>query len=131
MSTQDSTNILARVHKGMVVHDQYGKPLGVVDEVVMGGEQGGNVANSGAMPVAPQVNMSGSGASIANIQHVDHIDADLPEGLRDHLLHSGYVRVRPEGALATKNYFVMPGQIGHVSEDDIKLTLPEAQLVKA
>lgn len=133
MDTQDSTNILARIYKGMKAYDLYGKPMGVVDEVCMGGVQGdtSTVEHSGSVPVAPQVNVSGSGASIANIQYVDNVEADLPEELRDHLLRSGYLRVKAEGALSTLDYYVLPGQIGHVGEDNVKLTLPVDKVVKA
>jgi hypothetical protein len=129
---QDSTNILTRVYKGMTVHDQHGKPIGMVDQVVMGSEQGdGAVEQSGSVPVAPQVNISGSGASIANIQYVGELDANLPEELRAHLLHSGYIRVKPDGVLSTTDYYVMPGQVARVGENSVKLTLPVEQLTRA
>jgi len=132
MDMPDATNVLTRVYKGMIVNDMHGKPVGVVDAVVMGGAQdNANVESSGSVPVAPQVNLSGSGASIANIQYVDNLDVNLPEELRNHLLQSGYLRVKPAGALATVNYFVLPGQIAHVGENRLKLTLPMDQLVKS
>jgi hypothetical protein len=133
VNTQDSTNVLTRVYKGQKVYDLHGKPIGIVDEVVMGGVQASadNVEHSGSVPVAPQVNISGSGASIANIQYVDNLDANLPEELRDHLLRGGFLRVKPQDVTATTDYYVMPGQIQRVGEDNIRLTLPIDQVIKA
>ncbi|MBZ0286058.1 MAG: hypothetical protein K8I30_00480 [Anaerolineae bacterium] len=127
----DNDNILTRVYKGMTVYDGAGRPIGIVDQVCLGGVNADSVEHSGSVPVAPQVNISGSGASIANVQYVDDLDVDLPEELRDHLLRTGYLRVREDVVAATTDYYVMPGQITRVGENNIRLNLPVDQLVRA
>lgn len=126
---QTTDSILTRVYKGMSVFDGRGRPVGVVEQVILGGLDAEEVAEDGAVPVAPQVNISGSGASIANIQYANEIQDDLPEELREHLLRSGYLRVRGGGVLAGL-YLVTPGQIARVDEDLVRLNLPVEQLVQ-
>ncbi|MBK8084463.1 MAG: hypothetical protein IPK28_11985 [Devosia sp.] len=115
---------LRSVEKGMKVHDRDNQEIGRVDWVRFGDDD----------PETPEIEAN-AGAEVPRRDTL--IDAiadvfrpdDLPEEVRQRLLHQGFVRIDADGLFAADRY-VTPEQIGSVNRDGITLNVSRDDLLK-
>jgi len=120
-------SVLTHIHEGMGVYDPNGHYLGKVDRLYMGAS-------------SPAANERGEGAATApnpdlrddtlmdDIAEVFAPD-DLPEVLRNRLLHDGFIRLDTAGLFAADRY-ILPDQIASVSGDRVRLKVSRDELIK-
>ncbi len=121
-------NILENIREGMTVHDSSGKDFGKVELVYLG-EDAGHVQPYG--PGAPTVNdpTKRPASFVTNFVRAAFGDDVLPEILRTRLLKEGFIRVDAAGLFAADRY-VIRGQIGSVTGDDVHLNVTRDELLK-
>jgi hypothetical protein len=119
-------NILIKVREGMHVHDPHDKHVGSVAEVYFGSaaskeerERGTGAASIGHPEMRDD-------SLIDNIAEVFDPN-DLPEVVRNRLLHGGYIRIDTAG-LFTADRFATPDQIAGVTGDTVHLAVASDKL---
>jgi hypothetical protein len=118
------TASLRQIHQGMKVIDSTNKEIGEVEMVMFGDDD----------PTTPELESTGISPRERRDTLIDNIaDAfrtdELPEEVREKLLHQGFIRVDADGLFAADRY-VMPEQIGTVDADAVILTVSKDDLVK-
>ena len=115
---------LRQIHEGMKVIDRTNKQIGEVEMVMFGDDD----------PATPELEASGLSQRgrrdtlIENIADAFRTD-ELPEEVREKLLHQGFIRVDADGLFAADRY-VMPEQISRVDADAVTLTVSKDELIK-
>ena len=120
-----TANALRSVEAGMKVFDRERHEIGKVDYVQFGDDD----------PETPEVEASRNSdlgqrndSLMANIAKAFTAD-ELPEEIRERLLHQGFVRIDSSGLFAVDRY-IMPDQIDSVSGDSLMLNVSQDELVK-
>jgi hypothetical protein len=120
-------SVLTHVREGMGVYDANDHYLGKVERLYMGAS-------------SPTENELGEGAATAPnpdlrddtlVDDIAKVFApdDLPEVLRNRLLHNGFIRIDSAGLFAADRY-VLPDQIAGVSGDRVRLKVSRDELIK-
>ena len=115
---------LRQIQEGMKVIDRTNKQIGEVEMVMFGDDD----------PATPELETSGLSQRgrrdtlIENIADAFRTD-ELPEEVREKLLHQGFIRVDADGLFAADRY-VMPEQISRVDADAVTLTVSKDELIK-
>ncbi len=112
------------VQQGMRVFDREHHEIGKVEWVQFGDDD----------PDTVEVEASGPSAARDDNPLVDVIAKafttdNVPEELRDRLVHQGFVRIDANGLFAADRY-VMPEQIDSVSGDGLMLNVTRDDLIK-
>jgi hypothetical protein len=120
-----STTTLRFIEEGMRVFDRERHEIGKVEWVQFGDDD----------PETPEVEATGlsdmgdrNDTLIKNMAEAFRPD-DLPDELRERLLHQGFVRIDADGLFAADRY-VTPEQIDSVSPDGLMLNVSKDELVK-
>ncbi len=121
---------LELVREGMKVFDRNGKEIGKVDMVRMSGVS--NKASSRGL--GSTTTTTSSDAALPSDTVVDDVASafandHLPEELRERLMQKGFFRVDTKGLFASDRY-VLPDQIGTVSNDEVHLKASRDELIK-
>ncbi|MDC9822346.1 hypothetical protein PRN20_01265 [Devosia sp. ZB163] len=113
------------VEQGMKVFDREHHEIGKVEFVRFGDDD----------PDTPEVEASGlsdlrdrESSFIDDIARAFHPD-DMPEEIRERLLHQGFVRIDANGLFAADRY-ITPEQIASVSDDGLTLNVTKDELIK-
>jgi hypothetical protein len=119
-----TSSSLRFVEQGMRVFDREHHEIGKVDWVQFGDDD----------PDTPEVEASGPSGRRDDDTLIDVLarafTADnVPEEVRDRLVHQGFVRIDADGLFAADRY-VMPEQIASVSGDGMTLNVSKDQLIK-
>ena len=119
-----TTASLRNVEQGMRVFDSDNREIGKVEWVQFGDDD----------PDTPEVEASGPSGPRDDDNLFDVIakafrSDNVPEELRDRLVHQGFVRIDSDGLFQADRY-VMPEQIQSVSGDEVTLNVTKEQLVK-
>lgn len=119
-----TSSSLRFVEQGMRVFDREHHEIGKVDWVQFGDDD----------PETPEVEASGPSGRRDDATLIDVLarafTADnVPEEVRDRLVHQGFVRIDADGLFAADRY-VMPEQIASVSGDGMTLNVSKDQLIK-
>ena len=120
-------SILTHIREGMGVYDPKDHYLGKVERLYMGAS-------------TPVENELGEGAATAPdpdlrddtlVDDIAKVFApdDLPEVLRNRLLHDGFIRLDTAGLFAADRY-ILPDQIAGVSGDRVRLKVSRDELIK-
>jgi hypothetical protein len=119
-------NVLSSVHEGMKVFDASHKEIGRVDWVQFGND---NPSTGDAEAQSTKgMEQERQASLIDNVVDAFRVD-DLPEPVRQRLLMQGFIRIDAEGLFAADRY-VLPEQIGSVSDDELMLTVDKDELMK-
>ena len=115
---------LRNVEHGMRVFDREHQEIGKVEWVQFGDDD----------PDTIEVEASGPRQQRDDVNLVDVIakaftSDNVPEELRDRLVHQGFVRIDADGLFEADRY-VMPDQIDSVSGDEVTLNVTREQLIK-
>lgn len=115
---------LRNVEQGMRVFDRENREIGKVEWVQFGDDD----------PETPDVEASGpSGGgrdeTLFNIMAKAFTTDNVPEELKDRLVHQGFVRIDADGLFQADRY-VMPDQIDSVSGEGLMLNVTKEQLIK-
>ncbi len=120
-----SPSSLRNVEEGMKVFDRENHEIGKVEYVQFGDDD----------PETPEVEAEGisdlrqrDDSLIDDIAKVFSPD-DLPEEIRERLLHQGFVRLDADGLFAADRY-ITPEQISSVSGDGLMLNVSKDELIK-
>lgn len=120
-----STTTLRFIEEGMRVFDRERHEIGKVEWVQFGDDD----------PETPEVEATGlsdtrarNDTLIQNLAEAFRPD-DLPDEVRDRLLHQGFVRIDADGLFAADRY-VTPEQIDSVSADGLMLNVSKDELLK-
>ena len=119
-----TSSSLRFVEQGMRVFDREHHEIGKVDWVQFGDDD----------PETPEVEPSGpsgrrTDATLFDVLARAFTADNVPEEVRDRLLHQGFVRIDADGLFAADRY-VMPEQIASVSGDGMTLNVSKDQLIK-
>ena len=119
-----STASLRQIHQGMKVIDSTNKEIGEVEMVMFGDDD----------PSTPELESSGISPRQRRDSLIDNLAAafrtdELPEEIREKLLHQGFIRVDVDGLFAADR-FVLPDQIGSIAGDAVTLTVTRNELMK-
>jgi len=119
-----TSSSLRFVEQGMRVFDREHHEIGKVDWVQFGDDD----------PDTAEVEASGPSGRRDDDTLIDVLarafTADnVPEEVRDRLVHQGFVRIDADGLFAADRY-VMPEQIASVSGDGMTLNVSKDQLIK-
>lgn len=119
-----TSSSLRFVEQGMRVFDREHHEIGKVDWVQFGDDD----------PETPEVEANGPSGRRDDDTLIDVLarafTADnVPEEVRDRLVHQGFVRIDADGLFAADRY-VMPEQIASVSGDGMTLNVSKDQLIK-
>lgn len=117
---------LRDIHEGMRVFDATNEQIGKVDWVKFGDDD----------PATPEPEASGI-SPIENDRRDTLIDNiaealrpdEIPEEVREKLLHQGFVRIDADGLFDADRY-VIPEQIASVSGDALTLRVSKSELLK-
>ena len=126
-SKDTGNKVLQSVKIGMEVYDSQEHRLGKVEDMYAGAS-------------SPTANARGTGAATAPAQDTgndklfDQIaqafaSDNLPEELRQRLLHDGYLRIGGDGLFGRARY-VLPDQVSSVSGDRVVLRVNRDELIK-
>lgn len=112
------------VEQGMRVFDREHHEIGKVEWVQFGDDD----------PDTLEVEASGPRRDRDDVNLFDVIakaftSDNVPEELRDRLVHQGFVRIDADGLFQADRY-VMPDQIDSVSGDEVTLNVTREQLIK-
>lgn len=117
---------LRDIREGMKVYDATDKEIGTVEYVQFGDDD----------PATEEIEASGlsdlkvrDDSLIFDIAKVFNPDDDLPDEVRERLLHQGFVRIDADGWFSADRY-VTPEQIQLVSGDALRLNVAKDQLAK-
>ena len=115
---------LRNVEHGMRVFDREHLEIGKVEWVQFGDDD----------PETPELEASGPRHQRDDNTLFDVIaraftSDNVPEELRDRLVHQGFVRIDADGLFQADRY-VMPEQIDSVSGDEVTLNVTRDQLIK-
>jgi len=124
MRRGEMQNVLENVREGMKVFDSAHHEIGKVEwvKLVDEDEETGEPVEAG-LDAEPDRH-----SLITDIAEAFRGD-DVPEEVRERLLHDGFIRIDAEGLFAADRY-VLPDQIAGVSGDGITLTVSKDQLIK-
>ena len=119
-----TSSSLRFVEQGMRVFDREHHEIGKVEWVQFGDDD----------PDTTEVEASGPRRQPYDDTFIDVIaraftDDNVPEELRDRLVHQGFVRIDSDGLFAADRY-VMPEQIDSVSGDGLTLNVTRDELLK-
>lgn len=120
--------ILTLVREGMDVYDVRENRIGSV-RLVRFGEATEEEQEMGTGPATPG---AADALNMRNDSIIDNIaeafdPVDLPEGLREKLLLSGFIRLDTSGLFAADR-FITPEQIARVADDNVYLSVERDQL---
>jgi hypothetical protein len=112
------------VEQGMRVFDREHQEIGKVEWVQFGDDD----------PDTLELEASGPSGKRQDANLFDVIASafrsdNVPEELRDRLVHQGFVRIDSDGLFQADRY-VMPDQIDSVSGDEVTLNVTKQQLIK-
>ena len=117
-------HVLEHISEGMKVVDSRQKEIGTVEYVKLVDE------DSSGEPVAAGLNELDEPRHTLIDDIADAFGADdVPEAVRQRLLHDGFIRMDAEGIFAADRY-VLPEQIESVTADRVVLNVSKDQLVK-
>lgn len=119
-----TSSSLRFVEQGMRVFDREHHEIGKVDWVQFGDDD----------PETPEVEANGpsgrrTDATLFDVLARAFTADNVPEEVRDRLVHQGFVRIDADGLFAADRY-VMPEQIASVSGDGMTLNVSKDQLIK-
>ena len=119
-----TSSSLRNVEQGMRVFDREHQEIGKVEWVQFGDDD----------PDTIEVEASGPSGKRSDVNLFDVIASafttdNVPEELRDRLVHQGFVRIDADGLFQADRY-VMPDQIDSVSSDGMTLNVTKDELIK-
>jgi hypothetical protein len=117
----ENRNTLMRVREGMSVYDYEGDHIGSVRTIYLGASP--VEAGDYEMPAPTTSDVPDRNESF--IENVAEAFADydqIPEELRERLLHDGYLRI-DRGGLFSTDGFVLPEQIASITQDKVHLNI--------
>ena len=119
-----TSSSLRNVEQGLRVFDREHQEIGKVEWVQFGDDD----------PDTIEVEASGPSGKRSDVNLFDVIASafttdNVPEELRDRLVHQGFVRIDADGLFQADRY-VMPDQIDSVSGDEVTLNVTKQQLIK-
>lgn len=121
-----SASTLKFVEEGMKVFDSTHSQIGTVEYVMFGDDD----------PSTPEIESAGisdrrerRGSLIDNIADAFSVRDNIPDEIRERLIHQGFVRIDADGIFEADRY-VTPQQIDSVSSDGLMLNVTKDQLVK-
>ena len=119
-----TSSSLRNVEQGMRVFDREHQEIGKVECVQFGDDD----------PDTIEVEASGPSGKRSDVNLFDVIASafttdNVPEELRDRLVHQGFVRIDADGLFQADRY-VMSDQIDSVSGDEVTLNVTKQQLIK-
>lgn len=114
------------IEEGMKVFDRERHEIGKVEYVQFGDDDPETPEVEAA---APNTLRDRDDSLIDNIAEVFAPADEVPEELREKLLHQGFVRLDAAGLFASDRY-ITPEQIASVSDDGLMLNVTKDQLIK-
>lgn len=119
-----TSSSLRNVEQGMRVFDREHHEIGKVEWVQFGDDD----------PDTLEVEASGPRRERDDVNLFDVVakaftSDNVPEELRDRLVHQGFVRIDADGLFQADRY-VMPDQIDSVSGDELTLNVTKDELIK-
>ncbi len=128
--TTGSHDVLTLIREGMSVYDTRNDRIGTVDEVYFGAASDAQQElGTGPATVTPSDAPQMRDDSIIDRFAEVFRDADLPDEVREKLLHSGYIRLDSSG-IFTRDRFITPDQIRGVADDKVHLAITRDHLLK-
>lgn len=112
---------ISRVREGMEVIDAGGKKIGDVERVHLGDPEA--ITNAGQE--RPD---SRPGLADALLSVFTDSSPDMPESIRNRLIHDGFIKV--DGGLLGPTRYALAGQIASVSGDTVRLTARADELIE-
>jgi hypothetical protein len=116
-------NLLENVREGMKVFDSSNHEIGKVEWVKLVDEDETGEPIEAGLDAEPDRH-----SLISDIAEAFSAD-DVPEEVRERLMHDGFVRIDAEGLFASDRY-VLPEQIAGVTGDGITLKVRKDELIK-
>lgn len=129
INRSEFTNILNLIKEGMAVMDQNGDRLGTVETLYFG-ETGVDPFQSGTeSETVNDPNIIDQGFVKDFAEALTGTD-DIPDVLRNRLLHDGYIKIHSGGLLFSGHRYAMRDQISTVDGDRVILKVDKDQLIK-
>jgi len=122
-------HMLTQVYEGMTVCDQAGDKIGTVEYVYLGELTEADEAYGFVGSTAPAFGSS-EGSLIEELARDVILTEQVPDTLRDWLLHQGFIRINSTGFFAVDRY-ATPEQIASISNDHVMLRVSRNELIKA
>jgi hypothetical protein len=122
------SSVLKQIQEDMKVYDREGKEIGTVESVYLGAVDEEVEAYGGGPATSDDPDWPGEGSLIDNLAEVFNPD-EMPEVLRNRLLHHGFIRIDSSGLFSSDRY-ATPDQIRVVSGDDVYLNVSQDELIK-
>jgi hypothetical protein len=127
MNVTPQRSILHTIQEGMDVMDDEGKVIGTVQQVYLGEIEAQGISE---VPPTHELKPDEDRTLTENLARVFTIDeSDMPQELRERLLHDGYVRM--DGGLLHPNRYILPENIATVTPDEVVLNVERDTLIKA
>ena len=123
-------SVLAQIHEGMDVYDNSNNHIGTVDFVHFGAaSEAQQEAGTGPASPGPADSVQMRDDSFVEMIAEAFSPNEVPDELRERLLHSGYVRLDASGLFASDR-FILPDQIMGVTSDGVQLNVTRDELIK-
>ncbi len=120
--------ILKSVETGMDVYDITGDKFGEVDDLYFGAV-GDEIVDGVEPATTSEAPVNAQDELIQDFAKALGGEDDLPEELRQRLLHDGYIRIDANGLFAADR-FVLPDQIASVDDKGVHLRVARRDLIK-
>jgi len=118
-------SVLEQISEGMKIYDSHQKEIGKVEYVKLVETD----PATGQPEAAGLEEVEGRRPSLLDNIADAFRDDDLPEVVRERLLHNGFIRKDADGLFAADRY-VLPDQIASVAGDRVNLKVSKDDLVK-
>jgi hypothetical protein len=122
--------MLTQVYEGMTVCDQAGDKIGTVEYVYLGELTEADEEEYGFGASTASALGSSEGSLIEEFARDVILTEQVPDTLRDWLLHQGFIRINSTGFFAADRY-ATPAQIASISNDHVMLRVSRNELIKA
>jgi hypothetical protein len=126
---QESGSILSLIREGMDVYDAANHKIGTVEDLYFGTLDPTSDAADTIAESAPSRRTTGNDSIVHDIAQAFTGDDDMPDVLRNRLMHDGFIRVDGHGLIGTHRY-VVPDQIAGVSGDRVLLKVSRDELIR-
>lgn len=124
-----ANSVMSMIRTGMAVYDASGDRIGTVEDLYFGADADAPQHDaSGAATTGMPRSTRGGGLLDEVLRSIFGKD-DLPETLRNRLLNEGFIQIEP-GTLLGGDMFATPDQIAGVTNDGVRLTIVENQLIR-
>jgi len=125
---QESGSILTLIREGMDVYDAKNHKIGTVDDLYFGTLDPTSDASDVIAESAPSRRTTGENSLVSDLARAFAGDDEMPDVLRNRLLHDGFIRLDGSGLTGTHRY-VLPEQIAGVSGDRGLLKVSRDELI--